>query len=173
VAEIGFVWRNRAACRVDRAPKRDESRLGPRLAPTDSSRRVQIGFVLRHWPSLARRPPNVPSRPGLALFRTDLHHRCTEVREWLPTRGEEIQQRNTPNTQRGLRPQPKREGGWRSALRPFANGPPYPSRLRHRPPPGDLEGGDDSADSRRQSPPYPGPASRPPSRRGVRLIRWF
>jgi hypothetical protein len=33
-------------------------------------------------------------------------------------------------------------------------------------------GGDDSTDSRRQSPPYPGPASRPPSRRYFWIVRW-
>jgi hypothetical protein len=39
--------------------------------------------------------------------------------------------------------------------------------------PGAFEGGDDSADSKRQSPPHPGLASRPPSRRDVRIIQWF
>ncbi len=86
----------------------------------------KLGLFVQQKPLVPR--PSGPAQRGvagqLALFPTNLHHRGTEVREWPPTRGKETQPRNTPNTQRGLRPQPK------PILAPRRKG--HKNRGRHR-----------------------------------------
>jgi len=73
-AEMGLFGANAPTRRVDRAPRRDESRLGSRLTPPIPFPRCKLGLFRTNLLSLARCPPDVPFCPSLGLFRTDVRH---------------------------------------------------------------------------------------------------